>query len=96
MHASRRGAAKRTVDLSRLWCPWQVVGRLAARLALVLQGKDKPTFTPNSNQGDVCIVINASKAVLTGKKWDDKTYVSHTGAGSSTGWPFTQGAHDCA
>lgn len=57
----------------------QVVGRLAAQLSLILQGKDKPTWNPLTERGDVCIVINGGKAALTGKKWADKVYVSHTG-----------------
>lgn len=57
----------------------QPVGRLAAQLAKVLQGKDKPTYDPSRDLGDICIVINAEKAVLTGRKWDRKTYTWHTG-----------------
>lgn len=57
----------------------QVVGRLAAQLAKVLQGKDKPTFSPNQDGGDVCVVVNADKIVLTGRKWDGKLYQWHTG-----------------
>jgi large subunit ribosomal protein L13 len=57
----------------------QPVGRLAAQLAKVLQGKDKPIYDPSRDLGDICIVINAEKAVLTGRKWDRKTYTWHTG-----------------
>ncbi len=57
----------------------QVVGRLAARIATVLQGKDKPTYRPNSEEGDVVVVVNASAATFTGRKWTDKTYKWHTG-----------------
>jgi len=57
----------------------QVVGRLAAQVSKILQGKDKPTYTPSRDLGDVCVVINAEKAVLTGRKWDDKVYRHHTG-----------------
>lgn len=56
------------------------MGRLAAQLAKLLQGKDKPTFSPSMDTGDVCVVVNAEKAVLTGRKWDGKLYQWHTGA----------------
>lgn len=57
----------------------QVVGRLAAQLARLLQGKDKPTFSPSADCGDVCVVVNAEKIVFTGRKWDGKIYQWHTG-----------------
>ena len=56
-----------------------VVGRLAALIALRLRGKHKPTFTPHMDCGDNVIVINASKALLTGNKLKDKVYNWHTG-----------------
>ena len=55
------------------------LGRLAARVALVLRGKNKPYFTPNQDCGDNVIVLNADKVKLTGKKLTDKVYVRHTG-----------------
>ncbi len=55
------------------------LGRLASRVAAVLRGKHKPTFTPHVDTGDHVIVINCEKAVLTGKKLDDKYYRYHTG-----------------
>jgi large subunit ribosomal protein L13 len=55
------------------------LGRLASRVASVLRGKNKPTFTPNVDTGDHVIVINCDKVVLTGKKLDDKFYRYHTG-----------------
>ncbi len=55
------------------------VGRLASRVAAVLRGKTKPSFTPHADTGDFVIVVNAEKTVLTGKKWDDKVYYSHSG-----------------
>lgn len=58
----------------------QVVGRLATHIATMLQGKDKPSFDPSKDNGDVCIVYNAKDVVLTGKKWDKKMYRHHTGA----------------
>jgi large subunit ribosomal protein L13 len=56
-----------------------VVGRLASIIATRLRGKHKPTYTPHVDDGDNVIVINAEKAVLTGKKYWDKKYYWHTG-----------------
>ncbi len=56
-----------------------VVGRLAAILARRLRGKHLATYTPHVDCGDNIIVINADKVVLTGRKYDDKTYYWHTG-----------------
>ena len=50
------------------------LGRLATRVASILRGKNKPTFTPNVDTGDFVIVINTDKVVLTGKKLEDKFY----------------------
>ena len=55
------------------------LGRLASKVAAILRGKNKPTFTPHVDTGDFVIVINSDKAVLTGKKLDDKFYRYHTG-----------------
>jgi len=57
----------------------QVLGRLASNIARIIRGKHKTNFTPNVDCGDNVIVINADKIRLTGKKWDDKEYISHTG-----------------
>ena len=57
----------------------QTVGRLASKIAHMLQGKHKPYYTPHINCGDKIIVINAEKVRFTGKKMTDKTYLSHTG-----------------
>jgi len=60
----------------------QVLGRLAAKIAMVLQGKHKPTFTRNVDTGDFVIVLNAEKARVTGKKADVieyDTYSRHPG-----------------
>jgi large subunit ribosomal protein L13 len=56
-----------------------VVGRLASIVALHLRGKRKATYTPHADDGDNVIVINAAKAVLTGRKRDKKIYHYHTG-----------------
>ena len=55
------------------------LGRLAARVALVLRGKTKPGFTPNVDCGDNVIVINAEKVALKGKKMTDRVYLRYTG-----------------
>mgnify|MGYP002064233559 CR=1 FL=1 len=57
----------------------EVLGRLASVVAMVLRGKHKPSFTPHVDCGDNVIVINADKIVLTGRKWDQKTYYRHSG-----------------
>lgn len=57
----------------------QTLGRLASEVAKLLRGKHKPSFTPHVDCGDNVIITNASKINLTGKKWDDKTYIRHTG-----------------
>lgn len=57
----------------------QSLGRLASKIAIVLQGKHKPTYTPHFDVGDYVIVVNADKVRLTGKKWDQKMYYHHTG-----------------
>ena len=55
------------------------LGRTAVRVADLLRGKGKPEFTPHVDCGDHVIVINAEKAVLTGKKLENKYYRRHTG-----------------
>lgn len=57
----------------------KTLGRLAAEVAKVLRGKNKPTFTPHTDTGDHVIVINADKVVLTGKKLTQKVYFHHSG-----------------
>jgi large subunit ribosomal protein L13 len=57
----------------------QILGRLASKVAKILRGKNKPSFTPHVDCGDNVIVINAEKVVLTGKKLSDKQYVRHSG-----------------
>ena len=55
------------------------LGRLATRVANILRGKTKPSYTPHVDCGDNVIIINAEKCVLTGKKWTDRQYVRYTG-----------------
>jgi large subunit ribosomal protein L13 len=59
----------------------QVLGRLATRIARMLIGKDKPTYTPFLDCGDHIVVINAERVKLTGNKMDQKMYRHHSG------WP---------
>ena len=56
-----------------------VLGRVASKVAKILRGKNKASFTPHVDCGDNVIVINAEKVVLTGKKMSDKVYIRHTG-----------------
>ena len=57
----------------------QTLGRLASRVAILLRGKHKPSFTPHVDCGDNVIVINSEKIKLSGNKWNDKTYIRYTG-----------------
>jgi large subunit ribosomal protein L13 len=57
----------------------EVLGRLASISAKLLRGKYKPNFTPHVDCGDNVIIVNAEKVKLTGNKWDDKTYIRHSG-----------------
>jgi large subunit ribosomal protein L13 len=70
-------------DMQKKWhvidAEGQVLGRLAARAARLLTGKDKPVYTPFLDTGDHVIVINAEKIKLTGNKLKDKRYYHHTG-----------------
>ena len=74
-------AKPRTVE--RKWyvvdAEGMVLGRLAAQVAMILRGKNKPTFTPNVDTGDYVIVVNCDKVKLTGKKAEQKFYRYHTG-----------------
>ena len=56
----------------------EIVGRLCARIAMVLRGKHKANYTPHVDCGDNVIVINADKVRFSGNKWVDKKYVRHT------------------
>ena len=74
-------ANKATVD--KQWvlidAEGQTLGRLASKVAILLRGKHKPNFTPHVDCGDNVIVINAEKINLSGNKWNDKSYIRHTG-----------------
>jgi large subunit ribosomal protein L13 len=82
-------------DIERAWfvvdAEGQTLGRLATRIAAVLRGKHKPTFTPNLDMGDHVIVINADRIVLSGAKADDKLYHAHSGfPGGLRSTPFAR------
>jgi len=55
------------------------LGRLASEIAMILQGKRKPIYTPHVDTGDYVVVINAAKIDLSGNKWDQKLYRRHSG-----------------
>ncbi len=57
----------------------EVLGRLASKVAKILRGKNKPSYTPHVDCGDNVIVINAEKVRLTGKKMNDKVYIRYSG-----------------
>ena len=57
----------------------QTLGRLASKVAMLIRGKYKTNYTPHTDCGDNVVIINAEKINLTGNKWNDKTYVRHTG-----------------
>ena len=70
-------------EIERKWfvvdADGQVLGRLATRIATILRGKHRPTFTPHLDVGDHVVVVNAEKIHLTGRKLQDKMYRWHTG-----------------
>lgn len=57
----------------------EILGRMASNVAVLLRGKHKPNYTPHVDCGDNVIIINAEKIRLTGKKWDTKEYIRHSG-----------------
>lgn len=57
----------------------EILGRLSSKIAMIIRGKNKPSFTPHVDCGDNVIVINADKVKLTGNKFANKQYVSYTG-----------------
>lgn len=81
--AHRATQSARPAEVERDWfivdATDLVLGRLATRIASVLRGKHKPTFTPHVDTGDHVIVVNAEKIKLTGRKREQKTYYRHSG-----------------
>ena len=57
----------------------EILGRLSSKIAMIIRGKHKPSFTPHVDCGDNVIIINADKIKLTGNKFEEKEYVSYTG-----------------
>ncbi|KHE93370.1 MAG: 50S ribosomal protein L13 [Candidatus Scalindua rubra] len=70
-------------DIQRDWyvidATDKVLGRMASRIAMILQGKIKPIYTPHVDTGDFVIVTNAEKIKLTGNKMNEKVYYTHSG-----------------
>lgn len=70
-------------DVAKTW--WIVdasgknLGRLSTKIANMIRGKHKPSFSPNADTGDFVVVINAEKIEMTGNKWSEKKYYNHTG-----------------
>ena len=81
-NSSRITRSTKQEEVDRKWhlvdADGQTVGRLATRIASILRGKHKPTFTTNVDTGDFVVVINAEKIKLTGKRMDQKTYYHNT------------------
>ncbi len=83
MYAGTKSFLAKPGELQEKW--WvvdatdKVVGRLASDIAMILMGKDKPTYTPHVVTGDVVVVLNAEKVKFTGKKWTQKEYAWYTG-----------------
>lgn len=74
---------EKPADVKETWhlvnAEGKTLGRLAARVASVLRGKHRPTFTPNVDMGDHVVIINAEKIHLSGNKMETKLYRHHTG-----------------
>jgi large subunit ribosomal protein L13 len=70
----RERAAWHVVDASQ-----ETLGRMATRIATILQGKHKPTYTPHADVGDFVVVVNAKDVRVSGRKRDDKVYRHYTG-----------------
>lgn len=70
-------------EIKRIWhlidAEGKILGRLASKLSYYLRGKHKSTYTPHIDNGDYCVVINASKIVITGNKINNKIYYHYTG-----------------
>lgn len=56
----------------------KTLGRMATQIATILRGKNKPTFTPHVDTGDFVVVINAEKVEMTGEKWQNEKFYSHS------------------
>ena len=85
MSSQAHGATRsiRAEDVERRWFVVDaedvVLGRLSTRVAMILRGKHRPTFTPHVDTGEYVVVVNAEKIKLTGRKLQQKTYYRHSG-----------------
>ena len=83
VQAHRATRSVKADDVERKWylvdAQDAVLGRLATRVATILRGKHRPTFTPHVDTGEYVIVVNAEKVKLTGRKLEQKIYYRHTG-----------------
>ena len=82
-------------DVQRNWfvvdADGKTLGRLASKIARILRGKHKPTFSPHMDMGDHVVVINAEKIQVTGRKAEQKIYYRHTGyAGGIRATPYAR------
>ena len=81
--AHRATQSAKPAEIERRWylvdANDQVLGRMATRLATILRGKHRPSFTPHVDTGDYVIVVNAEKVKLTGNKRQNKIYYRHSG-----------------
>jgi len=79
----KRTAVAKKEEIKRKWylidAEGKILGRVATKIAEILMGKNKPTYTPNVDTGDFVVVINAEKVKVTGKKLLDKVYYKHSG-----------------
>jgi large subunit ribosomal protein L13 len=79
---SYRSLSVKKEDAQRKWylvdADGETVGRISTKIASILRGKNKPSYTPHSDTGDYVIVINAEKARFTGNKMAEKEYISHS------------------
>lgn len=73
----------RAADIQREWwivdAKGKTLGRLATQIAVILRGKNKPIFQPNTDVGDFVVVINCEQIAVTGNRMDDKWYHRHSG-----------------
>ncbi len=76
LYVNKETAKKEWVEIDATGQP---LGRLCSKVAKLLRGKYKPSFTPHVDCGDNVIIVNADKVVLTGKKWTDRIYLRYSG-----------------
>ncbi|MEM9187870.1 MAG: 50S ribosomal protein L13 [Myxococcota bacterium] len=83
MSATRTTVSAKANEVERSWyvvdAEGQTLGRLASKVAFILRGKHRPSFTPHVDTGDFVVVINAEKVKLTGNKLENKMWYRHSG-----------------